>query len=103
MVQKVLSCVARMDGRHGADRVIQVLRADADPRLAEYGLDRLSTWGLLRDRTPEFLEELIDRLKKVGCIEERPGRNAPVAITRRGVRVAQRRPEEANFTVPWPQ
>ncbi|MFX3635262.1 MAG: DNA helicase RecQ [Candidatus Pristimantibacillus sp.] len=44
--QKALSCVGRMKGRFGVMMVAKVLKGSRDKRLLEFGLDRLSTYGL---------------------------------------------------------
>ncbi|MNH45883.1 ATP-dependent DNA helicase RecQ [compost metagenome] len=43
-----LSCVGRMKGRFGVTMVAKVLKGSRDKRLLEFGLDRLSTYGLMR-------------------------------------------------------
>ncbi len=69
LMQKVLSCIARMDGRFGKAKVAQVLCGSEEKKLLEWNLDRLSTYGLLRSMRQEVVEAVIDELIEVGCAE----------------------------------
>ncbi|MDF2836239.1 MAG: ATP-dependent helicase [Paenibacillus sp.] len=54
-----LSCVGRMKGRFGVTMAAKVLKGSRDKRLLEFGLDRLTTYGLM-SRLPE--KEIADWL-----------------------------------------
>jgi ATP-dependent DNA helicase RecQ len=47
--RKALSCVGRLKGRFGISLAAKVLKGSREKRILEFGLDRLSTYGLLRD------------------------------------------------------
>ncbi len=99
-VQKILSCIGRMQGgRHGADRVIQVLRGEADPELGALGLDKLSTFGLLADEPAETLAALIRTLQEECCIHPATAPGQPLALTAFGRQVVLR---QGDFTLTWP-
>ncbi|MBD3917703.1 DNA helicase RecQ [Paenibacillus sp. PR3] len=49
---KALSCVARLKGKFGVTTAAKVLKGSRDKRVLEWGLDRLSTYGLF-SRWPE--------------------------------------------------
>ena len=100
VVQKVLSCVARMKGRFGPKRIIQVLTGDDDPILEEKGLTSLSTYGILQDTAPRLISQLLDRLADAGCIAVSDDVYHLMSITEKGVAVAHRR--FSGFTLPWP-
>ncbi|HJV45435.1 MAG TPA: DNA helicase RecQ [Bacillota bacterium] len=57
--QKIISCVRRMNERFGITTVAQVLRGSTGKRLIELGLDKLSTYGIMRERSEKELIELI--------------------------------------------
>ena len=59
--QKVFSCVYRMHQRYGTTLVAQVLRGSSDQRILRFGLDKLSTYGLFRDRSIADIKLLIQR------------------------------------------
>ena len=48
-VQKFLSCVARTEQRFGAGYVVDVLRGKDDDRIARFGHDKVSTFGIGAD------------------------------------------------------
>jgi ATP-dependent DNA helicase RecQ len=99
VVQKVLSCVARMKGRFGPRRIIQVLTGDDDPILEEKGLTSLSTYGILQDTNPRLISQLLDRLADAGCIAVTDDAYHMMSITEKGVAVAHRR--LGGFTLAW--
>lgn len=100
VLQKVLSCVGRMQGRYGARRVVQVLRGETDSYLVEKGLAALSTFGLLPDTPAATILALIDTLSSDGCIAVTADEYRQVSLTPRGIRVARR--EESGFHFAWP-
>ncbi len=99
-VQKVLSCVGRMHGGYGAKRVVQVLRGDPDPTLAEQKLTALSTFGLLRDRSAAQLGALLGALAKAGCVTLADDAEQRVALSEYGRKVVLR--QVADFRMAWP-
>ena len=100
VVQKILSCVARMKGRFGPRRIIQVLTGDDDPILEEKGLTSLSTYGILQDTNPRLISQLLDRLADAGCIAVTDDAYHMMSITEKGIAVAHRRFH--GFTLAWP-
>ncbi|MBM4164518.1 MAG: ATP-dependent DNA helicase RecQ [Lentisphaerae bacterium] len=100
VIQKILSCVGRMQGRFGVRRVIQVLRADSDPTLGERGLDTLSTFGLLRDLPATEIAALIDALAADGSIAFSADDYRLISLTPRGIRVVRR--DAPGFRIVWP-
>lgn len=72
VIQKTLSCVARMKGRFGAMRVAQVLHGDREEAVVRHALDALTTFGLLSDMTLPHIRAVIDALQSEGCLEVTP-------------------------------
>jgi ATP-dependent DNA helicase RecQ len=62
VAQKILSCVARVQERFGAGHVIDVLRGADSEKVRKFGHDKLSTYGLLRDKTKDDLRDWIYQL-----------------------------------------
>ncbi|OYV48997.1 MAG: hypothetical protein B7X06_00200 [Verrucomicrobia bacterium 21-51-4] len=78
-VQKVLSGMARMSyrdseggwvGRFGKTRVVEMLRGSRSANVLSAGLDRLSTYGILKTESKETLDELLRSLEHAGLICE---------------------------------
>ncbi len=74
--QIILSCVKRVQGllgyTVGQALLVRVLRGSRDQRVLALGLDALSTYGLLKDRSQEELGRLIDCLLDGGCLVRNP-------------------------------
>ena len=98
-IQKVLSCVARMQGRYGGNRVAQVLRGEDDPVLLERELNKLSTYGIMRDWSTPAIRSLLDALAAEGCVAITADAYRTMSITPAGVQVARR---QVAFTMTWP-
>ena len=62
VAQKILSCVARVRERFGMGHVINVLRGKEDERVLKFGHDKLSTFGLLKDRRDVDIRDWIYQL-----------------------------------------
>jgi ATP-dependent DNA helicase RecQ len=71
VILKILSGVARAKGRFGKITVAQMLTGSETERMARWKLDRLSTYGVLRDSgfTQKDVSEIIDALSKARLIE----------------------------------
>ena len=70
--QMILSCVKRIETALGyplgAVMVIRTLRGSRDRRIPELGLDRLPTYGLLRELPQQKLRMYLERLEKLGYL-----------------------------------
>jgi ATP-dependent DNA helicase RecQ len=62
LAQKILSCVARLEQRFGADYTAKVLCGSGESRITELGHDQLSTFGLLRDASASTVKGWIAQL-----------------------------------------
>jgi len=60
--QKILSCVKRMNERYGKLLVAEVLKGKESGKPVEFGLNQLSTYGVLRELSGKRILELIDAL-----------------------------------------
>jgi ATP-dependent DNA helicase RecQ len=91
VVQKVLSCAARLKGRFGVARLAQVLMGSKAKPILERGLDDLPTYGLLRGHSESYVRAVIDALVEDGSLGIPPGEYPVVELTRRGREVMWRR------------
>ena len=57
--QKILSCVYRANERYGTSTIIQTLRGSRNKKLLDYGLDQISTYGIMKEYTEHTLREII--------------------------------------------
>ncbi|NHN32385.1 DNA helicase RecQ [Paenibacillus sp. S3N08] len=66
--QKIFSCVRRMKERFGATTVASVLKGSRNKKVLEMGFDKLTTYGLLKDRTEKEIVDLIQLLVAEGYL-----------------------------------
>ncbi len=71
--QMILSCVKRVEDRLGynvgINMIGSILRGSRNKRILELGLDDLSTYGLLKNRTRSEIHAMIDHLEAEGYLE----------------------------------
>lgn len=101
IVQKALSCVARVNGRFGRGRIAQTLVGSRSKDVLDAGLDRLSTYGLLKEQGEDYVWALLNALIKAGCIEVDTGQYPTLSLTPLGRDVMLRKQSVA-LTMPVP-
>ncbi|NJP09154.1 MAG: DNA helicase RecQ [Leptolyngbyaceae cyanobacterium RU_5_1] len=68
--QKFLSCVARVQERFGMNYIIDVLRGSKSQRILQNGHDKLSTYGIGKDRSGDDWKMLGRSLIHQGLVDE---------------------------------
>jgi ATP-dependent DNA helicase RecQ len=99
IVRKALSGVARVHGRFGLTAAVQLLRGQPDPRLVRAGLDRTTTFGVLREHGEEWLRKLLRRCVAAGWIDFTAGDRPIVQLTTAG-RAVMRGERPARLLLP---
>lgn len=66
--QKILSCIYRVDQRYGLTMVTGVLRGSRNKRILEFNLDKVSTYGIMKEHSVDSLREIIMTLVAKGYI-----------------------------------
>ena len=66
--QKVISCVYRMKRPFGIGVIVEVLRGSKNKKLIEQGLDKLTTYGIVKNYTKDELKDFINTLISHGYI-----------------------------------
>lgn len=66
--QKILSCIYRVNQRYGLVMIIDVLRGSRNKRLLEFNLDKVTTYGLMKEHSVDALREIIMTLVSKGYI-----------------------------------
>jgi ATP-dependent DNA helicase RecQ len=82
--RKILSCIARMEGKFGKGMVASVLRGAKAKNVVANELDRLSTYGLLREYSQDDLTRFINALIVAGCVKQTGGAYPTVNLTTLG-------------------
>ncbi|MCZ6793992.1 MAG: ATP-dependent DNA helicase [Planctomycetota bacterium] len=87
VVRMLLSGVARVKGRCGTHRLVQMMIGSVAKGVLEQRLDRLSTYGLLKGVKRKPIKELLNRLEEAGCVRREGDRRPVLFLTARGIRV----------------
>ena len=66
--QKILSCIVRMDQRYGSGKIIDVLRGHHTEFIEEYHLNRLTTYGIMKDYSAKDIRDIISLLVAEGYL-----------------------------------
>ncbi|MBO0859409.1 MAG: ATP-dependent DNA helicase RecQ [Chloracidobacterium sp.] len=84
IARKILSCIARMEGKFGKGMVAGVLRGVKAKNIVANELDQLSTYGLLRDQSQDDLTRFINALIVADCVRQTGGAVPTVSLTTLG-------------------
>jgi len=95
VIQKALSCVARVNERFGRGRIAQTLVGSRSKEVLDARLDRLTTYGLLREQGEDYVWALLDTLIRAGCLEVSAGQYPTLSLSPLGRDVMLR-----NQTIP---
>jgi RecQ family ATP-dependent DNA helicase len=90
-VRKILACAARMEGRYGKGILAATLRGSRSAKISQFGLQRLSTYGILSNMTQDEITLYIDSLVAAGALSVTGGNYPTVAITPLGKDVMRER------------
>ena len=67
--QKVLSCVYRMHERFGVKMIAEVLKSSKSAKIKQFNFERLSTYGLMKERKLKDISDLILRLSAMQYLD----------------------------------
>jgi ATP-dependent DNA helicase RecQ len=103
-IRMVLSGVARAKGRFGKNVIAQMLNGSTAAKIKKFGLDGLSTFGLLRHLTQDEIVALIDQLLNTGLLQQKEveRRRPTVQLTELGSQVMRGQvPNDLQLNLPW--
>ncbi len=81
IARKILSCVARCEQRFGAIHIADVLLGSRSERVARYGHDKLSTFGILSQHKKDQLVGYINQLVDTGDLERADGEYPTIRLS----------------------
>ncbi|WP_027417661.1 DNA helicase RecQ [Aneurinibacillus terranovensis] len=85
--QKIFSCVKRMNERFGITLVAQVLKGSKSKKVLDFGFNKLSTYGLLKEYTEKEIANLMNVLIAEGYIQLSEGKFPVVMLSERCIPV----------------
>ncbi|WP_438311360.1 DNA helicase RecQ [Sporosarcina sp. FA9] len=86
-VQKVLSCVIRMGQRFGKTMIAQVLTGSRNKKVFEFGFEKLSTYGILKERSARDVSEFIEFIISEGYLGVENGQFPTIYVSEQGKNV----------------
>jgi len=98
-IQKILSCVVRVNGRFGRGRITQTLMGSRSKEVIDAKLDRLSTYGILSECSHDWVWSLLNTLIQSGCVRVSSGEYPTLSLTELGGKV-MRCQETIRFAMP---
>ena len=85
--QMVLSCLKRMGENYGKQMLMKVLAGSKEQKLRALGLERLSTYGLMKNQSQKETMQLIEYLISNGYLLTVNGEYPILKVTERGIQV----------------
>jgi ATP-dependent DNA helicase RecQ len=85
--QMVLSCMIRMNERFGSSLISGVLTGSKGKKIMDFGFDKLSTYGLLKDQSQKEAGLFIDYLISEGIIDVEGGSFPILKVSAKGKEV----------------
>ena len=67
--QKILSCIYRLDQRYGTSTVVDCLMGSKNKNAREKELNKISTYGIMKDKSKTYIKDLIGTLTADGFIK----------------------------------
>ena len=83
----VLSCMMRMNERFGTSLISGVLTGSKNKKILDWGFDRLSTYGLMKDQSQKEVGLFIDYLISEGIIQVEGGSFPVLKVSSKGKEV----------------
>jgi ATP-dependent DNA helicase RecQ len=86
-VKMALSAVARADRRGGMTAIAEMLRGTSSAKTDRFGFTQLSTFGLMKDRSHEWIQALLRSLLSAGLVDLTPTDHPVPYLTKLGGQV----------------
>ena len=74
--QKVMSAIARTDGKFAAERIVQIVLGTDSEELRALGCHTLKTFGVGKDKSETHWHQVLAELLRQGCLEAQEGSTA---------------------------
>lgn len=100
--QMILSCVKRMNEKFGVSMTAKVLKGSKDKKIIQFGLTKLSTYGLLSRYTEKEITEMIHFLIAENLLAIEEGRFPTIRLNQNSVPVLKGAHRVEMYTAPIP-
>ncbi|HLR42726.1 MAG TPA: DNA helicase RecQ [Pseudogracilibacillus sp.] len=100
--QMILSCVRRMNEKFGVTMTAKVLRGSRDQKIRQFGLDKLTTYGLMNNYTEKDITERIQFLIAEQLLSTEEGKFPTLKLNQQSVAVLKGEKTVEMFAVTVP-
>ncbi|REL28669.1 DNA helicase RecQ [Thalassotalea euphylliae] len=81
VAQKVLSCVYRIEQKGDVQYLVTVLRGQVTPQIQKQGHEKVSTFGIGKDKTPSYWFSVIRQLIHLGYLQQDIAQHSALKLT----------------------
>jgi len=81
VAQKVLSCVYRINQQGDIQHVIDVLRGEISEKVQKFAHDKVSTFGIGKEKTPGYWFAVVRQLIHLGYLQQDIANNSSLCLT----------------------
>lgn len=85
--QIILSTIFRTRERFGISVLIDILRGIKGPKVINYELDKVTTYGLMKEYSSNFIKSIIKNLLELKYIDLKPGTYSMLILNNRSIKV----------------
>ena len=85
--QIILSTIFRTRERFGISVLIDILRGIKGPKVINYELDKITTYGLMKEYSSNFIKTIIKNLLELKYIDLKPGTYSMLILNNRSIKV----------------
>ncbi|AIY84515.1 ATP-dependent DNA helicase RecQ [Clostridium baratii str. Sullivan] len=85
--QIILSTIFRTRERFGISVLIDILRGIKGPKVINYELDKVTTYGLMKEYSSNFIKSIIKNLLELKYIDLKPGTYSMLILNNRSMKV----------------
>ena len=85
--QKVLSCVYRTKERYGISVLIDILRGMTGPKIINYKLNELTTYGIMKEYSSKFIRDFIKMLIEYGYVSLKDGTYSMLKLNEKSYKI----------------
>lgn len=85
--QMILSCVYRTREQYGISVLVDILRGFKGPKIIQNNLDKLTTYGIMKEYSSKFIRDLIKTLLDLGYVNLKEGTYSMLELNPKSIRV----------------
>ena len=85
--QMILSCVYRTRERYGISVLVDILRGFKGPKIIQNNLDKLTTYGIMKDYSNKFIRDLIKTLIDLGYVNLKEGTYSMLKLNQKSINI----------------